>query len=101
MPTIREQVSQSPSSGALIRTPDFTADRPAVLPGSQSPSSGALHAALIGTELVYLFLVCRNRLRAAHSFGHCYSRETGEYKGQSRNRLRAAHSFGLFGFALA
>ncbi len=109
--------SQSPSSGALIRTwlapasanvatvcrnrlraahsfglcGDIT--RGIRVHASQSPSNGAL----IRTQSIFqvlnrvCFLIRRNRLRAAHSFGPLHGLD-GDSGPIGRNRLRAAHS---------
>jgi hypothetical protein len=117
--------SQSPSSGALIRTGlshDLCGSRPLL---SQSPSSGALirtvfegpfgtpcrgavaiaferrtHSdGLVFVSFVAGFMVSRNRLRAAHSFGlRIKKRLQTRANRKCRNRLRAAHSFGLCPF---
>ncbi len=112
--------SQSPSSGALVRTHPIASRAKVVFHESQSPSSGALVRTLThGLNISPPY--CRNRLRAAHSFGlqyldtplpegefvaiaferrtrsdpgFVYRHRRSEQRILCRNRLRAAHSFG-------
>ncbi len=89
--------SQSPSSGApSVHIYKALSAIPGVVVKSQSPSSGALIrtvASSVSTRPASAS--CRNRLRAAHSFGLCLH-ERPEGVPACRSRLRAAHSFGPY-----
>ncbi len=70
--SVQEGVSQSPSSGALIRTGDAR-ERETNEQESQSPSSGALIRTVDNSAASAAQAARRNRLPAAHSFGHALS----------------------------